>query len=414
MITNNQKIEEMSINLNFWVRPSQQSPNGEIPIFLNISYDGTNSQYSLGLRITPSSWDKKSQKVKGKSGEAEIANNNLVAIRTKAMNIYNDLLMSGEPFNAYTIKDRMVNGLLRNITLKKVFEEYLTYMKKLKNKEYSQPTIDKYQNTFERVNEFVQLQYKRVDFYLYELDYNFVNNFSSFLRTKYDNSNNTIYKQIQRLSKVIRVAINKGYLNRFPFTEFKIKHDKKDIVYLTIDEIKRIEDKKFNSIRMEQVKHIFLLSCFSGLSFKELENLRKDNIFTTEDGTHWLTMQRQKTKKQFRVVMLPQAIRLIEDLQHFKPTNRKPTGFLPMLSNQKYNSYLKEIADQCGIGKVLSSHVGRKSYCNLALQLGLGIDMVSKLLGHSSIAVTMSHYNAISEERMVDDIKSLSERLNKL
>ena len=124
MIINNQNIEEMSINLNFWVRPSQKSPNGEIPIFLNISYDGTNSQYSLGLRITPSSWDKKSQKVKGNSSESEIANINLIAIRTKAMNIYNDLLMSGEPFNAYTIKDRMVNGLVRYaITLKKVFED---------------------------------------------------------------------------------------------------------------------------------------------------------------------------------------------------------------------------------------------------------------------------------------------------
>lgn len=403
----------MSVNLNFWVRPSQKTSKGKTPVYLNISFNGVNCQYSIGVETAISQWDKKAQRIKGKSEEANLGNAKLVAIRTRTMNIYNELLMSGEPFNAHTIKDKLVHGMVRDITVQQAFEEFLAYMQKLKGKEYCQPTIFKYKNTLDRVNEFIKYQYKREYLYLYELDYNFITNFSAWLKSKYDNSNNTVYKHYQRLSKVIHVSMNKGYLNHFPFGQFSIRQDKPNLVYLTVEEIKRIEEKEFSSPRLEQVKKIFLLSCYSGLSFKELENLRKEHVFTGEDGIHWLTMIRQKTKKQLRIVLLPQAYRLIEELQQFKPTNKqKASPFLPMLSNQKYNSYLKEIADQCGIGKTLSSHVGRKSFCNLALRMGLPIDMVSKLLGHSSLSVTMAHYNAISEERMVEDMNIFNERIN--
>jgi integrase len=145
-----------------------------------------------------------------------------------------------------------------------------------------------------------------------------------------------------------------------------------------------------------------------------MENLRPDNIVTSDGKVHWLKMVRQKTKKQYKVVLLPQAYQLIKDLQEYPEAIRKGR-LLPILSNQKYNSYLKELADQCGIPKRLTSHVARKTFSiGIALRSSASIELISALLGHSSIRVTTDYYAKVTDEIMIDGVKNLAEQLKKL
>lgn len=404
----------MSVKLTFWVRPSQKNAKDLAPIYLRIQYDNQRSQYSIGEYITLNQWDKKRQQVKGTSVEARAMNSKLEALKAKALKTCNELLLSGLPFNAFIIKDKLVNGLSKSITFDELMNECIDKMIALKGKSYSQPTIVKYRNTQLRVRQYVKKKYRRNHVFLYELDYDFIDGFDTFLKTEFSNSNTTSAKHYQRISKCLHTAINKGYLNKYPFSEYKPKIDKTALVYLTYEEIQKIEAKSFTVQRLEMVRKIFLFTCYSGLSFKEMENLKPENIITSDGQTYWISMVRQKTKKPYKVVLLPQAYQLIQDLQVYKD-NIKKGMLLPLISNQKYNTYLKELADNCGIPKTLTSHVGRKSFSiGVALRSSVSIELLSALLGHQSIRSTLNHYYALSEESMINGVKNLAEQLEKL
>lgn len=404
----------MSVKLSFWIRSSQKTNQRKAPIYLRIQQGDIRTHHSLGEYINLSTWDKKAQRIKGNGIETEAINGKLDAVKARALKIYNELLISGEPFNPHSIKDRLVNGSIKAMTFDELMEEHIQKMIALKDKSYSQPTIIKYRNSQLRVSEYIKKRFKRNDIYLYELDYDFIKEFESFLKIEYNNSNTTCAKHFQRISRVVRIALNRGFINRYPFGEYKPKIDKTEIVYLTYEEIQKIEAKIFSIPRLEMVKKVFLFSCFSGLSFKEMENLEPKNIITSDGEVYWLSMIRQKTKKQYKVVLLPQAYQLLQDMKVYE--SHIPKGKLvPIMSNQKYNSYLKEIADHCGIPKVLTSHVGRKSFSiGIALRSSVSIELLSALLGHSSIRVTTDYYTKITDEIMIDGVKNLADQLKKL
>ena len=404
----------MSIKLSFWVRPSQKNQDRKTPIYLRIQLDTVRTEYSVGCYVLLSNWDKKSQKVKGYSDEADSINGKLDALKTRALKIANELMISGEPFNAFTLKDKLVNGISKSATFDEIMNEYLEKMISLKGKGYAQPTIIKYKNTQLRVSQYVKKRFKRNTLYLYELDYAFIDGFETFLKTEYNNSNTTCAKHYQRISRVVRIALNKGYINKYPFGEYKPKIDKTPLVYLTYEEIKKIEALHFDIPRMEMVRKIFLFTCYSGLSFKEMENLTPSNVITSDSTTFWLSMTRQKTKKPYKVVLLPQAHQLIHELQEYK-SHIKKGRLLPMISNQKYNSYLKSLGDAAEIPKQITSHTGRKSFSiGIALRSSVSIDLLSALLGHQSIRTTLTYYAKVTDEVMIDGVKNLAEQLKKM
>jgi len=404
----------MSIKLSFWIRSSQKNNQKKAPIYLRIQQDEVRTHLATGEYVNPLAWDKKAQRIKGNSEEAEAINGKMDALKARALKITNELLLSGEPFNPFTLKDRLVNGLTRAVTFDDVMNEYLEKMKSLKGKSYAQPTIIKYKNSQLRVSQYVKKRYKRNHIYLYELDYDFIDGFETFLKVEFNNSNTTCAKHFQRISRVVRIAINKGYINKYPFGDYKPKIDKTPLVYLTYEEIKKIEALHFDIPRMEMVKKIFLFTCYSGLSFKEMENLKPDNVISSDGETFWLSMVRQKTKKPYKVVLLPQAHQLIKELQEYT-SHIKKGKLLPMISNQKYNSYLKTLADAAGIPKPITSHSGRKSFSiGIALRSSVSIELLSALLGHSSIRVTTDYYAKVTDEIMIDGVKNLAEQLKRL
>ena len=404
----------MSIKLTIWIRPSEKNVDKKTPIYLRIQLKNVRTEYSIGEAVTLKEWDKNKQKVKGFSAHAEAINGKVGAIKARTLKIYNELLLSGEPFNAHTIKDRLINGLTKAITFDELMDEYLTKMKSLKGQSYSQPTIIKYRNTQLRVSQFVKKKYKRNYIFLYELDFDFIDGFETFLKTEFNNSNTTCRKHYDRVSKIVRIALNKGYINRFPFSGYKIKLDKTPLVYLTYEEVQKIETKKFDIDRLEHCRLLALLGCYSGLSFKEMANLEPKHIISSDGEVHWISMVRQKTKRPYRVVLLPQAYQLIQELQKFKRCSRDQSKLIPMFSNQKYNSYLKEIADLCGIPKKLTTHALRKTFTiGIALRQNVSIELISALLGHSSIRVTTDYYAKITDEIMIEGVKNLATQLEK-
>lgn len=177
--------------------------------------------------------------------------------------------------------------------------------------------------------------------------------------------------------------------------------------YLTEDEIKIILKKKMVSERLEHVRDLFIFACFTGLAYIDVAGLTQDNIRKSFDGNLWIMTKRQKTNTDVNVPLLdiPKMI-----LKKYK--GKLPNGkILPVISNQKLNAYLKEIADICGIKKNLTFHVGRHTFATtITLSQGMPIETVSCLLGHTNIKTTQI-YAKITNEKISRDMSALTERL---
>jgi site-specific recombinase XerD len=168
--------------------------------------------------------------------------------------------------------------------------------------------------------------------------------------------------------------------------------------------------KLFVTDRLTQVRDIFLFSCYTGLAYSDVQKLRRSEISTGIDGGKGIFTRRQKTDTASRIPILPMAEAiLLRYADH--PQCKAKDRVLPILSNQKMNAYLKEIADCCGITKRLTFHIARHTFATtITLSNGVPIETVSKMLGHRNLKTTQ-HYAKILDRKVSQDMQALKEKL---
>ncbi|MBW1612886.1 MAG: site-specific integrase [Deltaproteobacteria bacterium] len=290
---------ESKIKVTFWLNKTKKNASKLVPVYLRVKYNYDFFTKSTGVLIKEADWDKKAMRVKGNTHDANIANNKLEGIKIKIHQIISQLTVLGKPFNIHTIKDTLDGRSIGQVTVLKAIDEHLKLMKRLKGKDYEQPTIIKYTNTRLRIQQFVKYKFKRSDLYLYELNDQFMTDWEIFLKEKFDNSKTTCYKHYQRFTLVIRKAVQKGYLDKYPFPEYKIRMPRKRIEYLDREELSRIENLEIKVNRLEIVRDVFVFCCHTGLAYAEVSALRPEHIFIGMDNEQWLRIMRKKTKKEY-------------------------------------------------------------------------------------------------------------------
>ena len=181
--------------------------------------------------------------------------------------------------------------------------------------------------------------------------------------------------------------------------QFRIEH-----------ELNRIATKKFTSERLKQIRDVFLFCCYTGLAFADVEKLKASEIGIGIDGSKWIFTNRQKTDTLSRIPLLPVAINIIEKYKDH-PSCINSQKVLPVLSNQKYNDYLKEIAGICDINKKMTSHTARHTFATtVTLSNGVPMESVSKMLGHKNIKTTQ-HYAKVLDRKLRDDMNVLRKKI---
>lgn len=237
----------------------------------------------------------------------------------------------------------------------------------------------------------------------------FLEDFAVYLQTDGGCGENTTAKFMQFFKRIILIARNNGIIASDPFSNFKIRIKKVDRGYLTEDELKRILKKKFAVKRLEQVRDIFIFSCFTGLAYIDVKNLTIDNLKKGFDGKQWIMTKRKKTNIQSNILLLDIPLTILKKYEG-QPNNY----LLPVLSNQKMNSYLKEIGDLCAINKDISFHLARHTFATtVTLAKGVPIESVSKMLGHSNIRTTQI-YARITNEKISRDMNNLEDKLGEM
>lgn len=384
----------------FVISTSRINKKGLAPIFCRITYLYKRKQFSTGLFINPNYWNSKKQKA-FIPNDNNYLNNQLSLIKQKINQAFLFLQVNYKSFDVSDVYMQFKGESTKeNKTLLEVIKLHNTRMEKLIGKEYTKSTFHKFKEAKMHVEYFLKFTYKKNDILLESIKFNFLNDFDFFLKSEKNHKQITINKTIQRLRKIIKLAIAEGFLERDPFLLYKPKKVKLKIVYLTSDELKLLEEYNFKQLRLEQVKDLFIFCCYSGLAYQEMSSLSSKHIIAGFDGNDWIEMYRQKTKSKLSVPLLPKAKEILT----------KYNDHLPTISNQKFNSYLKEIADVLGLEKRLTHHIARKTFATtVLLSNNVPLEVVSKLLGHSKIQTTQKHYGEIVQKRISDELSRLYE-----
>ena len=392
----------------FYLRSNYVNKEGKTSVMLRIYLNNERlSLGSTGVSVKSSQWDKEKERIKGRTTEALNTNLQLDNIASGLQSIFRRIEMS-DVVSLERIKSEFLGKKEEIDTLMQLFEKHNGDVAKQVGVSVGKATLQKYNVCKRHFSEFLEKQYKRSDLKLTELTYVVIREFDLYLRTEAGQNPNTATKTMKTFKTITLLGQKMGVLLHDPFMNHRFHIEPVNRGFLTDEEILLIANKDLGISRLELVRDIFIFSCFTGLAYIDVSNLTPDHIVTLGDK-QWIMTQRQKTSVETNVLLLdiPKAIIAKYDGKTYR--NGK---LFPMLTNQKTNSYLKEIADICGIKKNLTFHLARHTFATMSLSKGVPMESVSKMLGHTNIRTTQI-YARITNKKIEHDMEELADKLDK-
>lgn len=402
---------QSKISILFYAKRAKSTSDGLVPIYLRVTVNGQRIEQSTKRYVEPIKWSSEQGKMKGNSEEARALNTYLDILKAKVYDIQKEIIHDGEVANFENIRNKLLGLETRKRMLVPIFEDHNKKVEALLNDEFAPGTLERYRTSLKHTIDFLQWKYKISDIDITKIDHSFVTEYEFYLRSEKKCANNTAVKYIKNFGKIIRICIANGWIDKNPFVNYKSKVKEVERVFLVEEELQTMADKEFQIERLNQVKDIFLFSCFTGLAYIDVKKLTKNNINIGIDGERWIFTNRQKTDTKSNIPLLPMAEQIIAKYKDH-PQCINEGKLLPVLSNQKMNGYLKEVADLCGIQKELTFHIARHTFATtVTLTNGVPIESVSKMLGHKNLRTTQ-HYAKILDRKVSDDMKLLRDKLS--
>jgi len=383
----------------FYIKRTKKKRDGTVPIYARLTVNGLRAEFGLQKSIKEEQWNKEKGCVKGSSSETRRFNLSLDLVKNKLYGYKLQLEEESKEVTAEALKNAYLGIEDDPKTILGIFYEHNDRCKGLIGIDFAHGTYERYVTCVKHVERFIKHKYKRDDLSIKEVNPVFIRDFEFYLKTTRKCCNNTAVKYIKNFKKIVRIALSNGWLKADPFANIKFHLDDVDLDFLTEEELNKVMNKHFDIERLEQVKNIYLFCCFTGLAFVDVKSLSYSDIQDV-NGKLWIKKRRQKTKNWCNIPILEPAIQIMNKYKNH-PDCIKNDRILPVLTNQKMNAYLKEIADLCGINKKLSTHTARHTFATtVTLANHISIEVVSKMLGHSSINMTKKY------ARVVDDLIS--------
>jgi site-specific recombinase XerD len=398
-----------TITILFYLKRAKINSNGLVPIFQRITVNGTRKDMSTGKFIDPDKWHIQMSKVKGNSEEARSINSHLDILKIKINHAEKILIAKDIAVTSETLNNELFGIKERARTLIPIFEEHNRKIEELLGIEYAPGTLERYKTSLKHTVNFIQWKYNISDINIDKIDHAFITEYEFYLRSVRKCNNNSAVKYVKNFHKIINQCLSNGWLVKDPFVNYKAKVKEVIREFLNEEEIERLMNRKFVSERLELVRDIFVFSCFTGLAYIDVKQLTKNHVSFGIDGDKWIFTTRQKTETLSKIPILPIAQQMIDKYQNH-PLSNNENRLLPVLSNQKMNAYLKEIADVCGINKDLTFHIARHTFATtVTLSNGVPLETVSKMLGHTNLKTTQ-HYAKILDTKISNDMQLLKQK----
>jgi site-specific recombinase XerD len=403
--------------VSFIVFPKKDKLNqitNECPLYGRITVAGKRVTFSLNRKINFTTWQETHGLRKVRKEVFKELNTFIDAIKFQIHKIERSLIEDDIPITAQKIKDILLG---RNVDLKDQ-ETLINYFEK-HNREFeiyvksgtnAAGSLQRYNTVLSHIKSFMKKKYSIDDILLKELRYEFVHAFDLYLRSDRKCNNNSAVKYVRNLRKVINMAVRDELISKDPFVKYPGKIKQVNRQYLTIDEILKIKEKDFKIQRLEIVRDIFLFAILTGYGYSEVSKLKHDNIITRIDGEKWIETTRTKTHIPQNALLFPVVLKLIDKYKNH-PFCIENNLLFPIPSNQKVNSYLKEIADCSEVTKNLTFHMARHTYATtILLSNGASMETAMAALGHNNIRQTQ-HYGKITNKTVSDDLQKVRANL---
>lgn len=393
--------------VSFFTRKSRSVAN-QLSVYVRITVDKKRSEISLKRNVSTKHWDNVRNRGKGSSCQIKELNAYLDSVYGALLVCHKELLEENQVVTSEAIKSRYLGEDDNSKTLK----DLLSYHNDKMSVVLKAGTMKNYYTTERYLNRFLSKERKVSDVFLKQLNYAFVTEFEHYLRNYRDPNgklllgNNGVMKHLERFKKMLNLAIKLEWMEKNPFDQFQLKYFKYDRQFLDEGELEQLENAELKHERLEKIRDCFVFACYTGLSYVDVKELSMDNIVKGIDGNQWISTKREKTDKPVKVPLIPRARAILEKYRNIDRIG--PIGpLLPMSSNQKTNTYLKEVAAACGIDKNLTFHVARHTFATtVMLSNNVPIETVSKLLGHTKLSTTQI-YARVVESKISEDIDNL-------
>ena len=399
-------VKRNTLSVLFIIKKAKLLKNGEAPICMRITVNKRVAEVMIKRSIPVDLWNQKKECSKGKDRVATELNHYINTVRAKVLQIHRELEIDNKPITADIIKDCFYGRDKVQRSLLEVYAEHNEKCRALIGKEYTKSTVTKFDTSINRLKEYIRSCYHRDDIMLAELDGQFIRDFDFWLKTEKHCQNNSALKHLKNLKKVVRIALANDWIKKDPFYGIHFKQEEVNVEFLSREELDILMNKEFAIQRLEQVRDIFVFCCFTALAFVDVQQLSREHLTKDNNGALWIRKARQKTNQMCNIPVLSIPQRILRKYEDNAECIKKGV-LLPVISNQRMNAYLKEIADLCGITKRLTTHVARHTAATVVfLANDVSMENVSKILGHSNIRMTQ-HYAKVLDSSIMRDMANV-------
>lgn len=381
----------------FFIKRKKLLKNGDAPVYMRITIDGRFLETSLKRGVNSKLWNEKKQRSTGRDRLSLELNDYLDTTLTRIYRIHQQLIDECKPVNPQTVMNAYQGRMEQPKMLREVFrQENAKYRQLLEIGDVVLGTVLRYERTERYLGEYMKKNYNVEDMPFRAIDNEFVRNFHIFLKVDKKAEQNTANKYCKNLKKIVRLALDNNWMEVNPFQGIKFSAKVTTREFLSEKELTTLMKKDFEVERLNVVRDIFVFCSLTGLAFSDVAALRPEHISVDDEGNYWIHKARQKTKNMCSIPYLESA-RAIAEKYREHPTCVAKGVVLPVLSNQRMNSYLTEIADCCGIKKSLTTHIARHSFACLALANGVSMEIIARMLGHSDIKTTKIYAKVVDK-----------------
>lgn len=398
--------------LTFLLQEKKIKKDGNAPIYLRITINGTRSEVSTKIDVAPTKWDSKKGLIKGKDPLSIRLNQQLYNQQTKVYEVLEQIKQQRYDLTANNLKLALIGKLFQSYSVAQTYSLFFDSLQNRVGSDFSPASLEIHKTTFEQLVTFLKAEGKE-NLQLEDFNNQQYMRFEQYLKKEKGNQHNTVYKKIERLKSMFKWAYEMDYSKKDLSKKFKIKRLKKEIIFLTQEELDRIISIKAVD-RLETIRDAFVFMCYTGLAFNEIERLKEENLSMNINGDYGLILSRQKTGRNIpEVPLLSIPLTLILKYENH-PKRIRDKKLFPIPANQNFNGYLKELATLAKIEKPITTHTARKTFATtVCLRNGMSMEVLSKSMGHSNMRITQESYADLQNDRIRKEFKTLENTISK-
>jgi len=403
-------MQNLSFSIGFYLN-DKKGKEAVLPLYCRITVNRKSAEISLKRMVEVSSWDKKRKRLKGGSELALTINHYIGQIEMKIYKIHAQLADEGINYSAKTIKDRFTGKLTERHFVLETFKTHNEQVRELANLDrgFSKGTAQRFETTYKHVSDYIESRGNK-DIEFNDVNIEWINSLIYYLKTVKGIGNNTTFKYVKNLKKIHLIAMRNGWVQFDPYQHVKTKLDPVMREFLSAEELQLIEDKRIIIPRVDEVRDVFLFCCYTGLRYSDVKQLKNIHITRNINGHKEIHLQTQKTGRGVHIPLLPLPEQIIYKYQSH-PRCIASDQLLPVLSNQKMNAYLKEIAGITGIQKNITFHMARHTFATtVTLERGISMETVKAVLGHTDIRTTQI-YGQITNKKVHQEMMGIRNKL---